>query len=318
MVGKTTRVRQKLHQEAVKLQRPDRRVQRPDAGTRPGPEEPPAAQLRPAEPPAAEPARSGPEEPPQQVARQSSFPSRIFAGTKISPEALVQKLNYEEPPDVPLSSRKGRLVRKYAGGLVRKYAGGLVRKYAGGLVRKYAGGLVRKYAGGLVRKYAGGLVRKYAGPEQRKLKTKRVKLNEKRERWMKKMTSIRLSRVQQAAEARRRATPVVGDMRPLADALPELCQLVASAEALTSRRKGRKDRAPVKKPEPTDFSQMKQSQKRKLLETESSRFSQAVKMLSNRTNPLADIGEQLRRRMAQEEEEGPSQPQLEQFCEQNR
>lgn len=38
-------------------------------------------------------------------------------------------------------------------------------------------------------------------------------------------------------------------------------------------------------------------------ETESGRFSDAVKALSGRDNPLADIGEQLRKRMKQEEEE---------------
>lgn len=41
-------------------------------------------------------------------------------------------------------------------------------------------------------------------------------------------------------------------------------------------------------------------------ETESSRFSDAVKTLSAKMNPLADIGEQLRKRMRQEEEQGPS------------
>lgn len=40
-------------------------------------------------------------------------------------------------------------------------------------------------------------------------------------------------------------------------------------------------------------------------ETETLRFSEAVKTLSAKMNPLADIGEQLRKRMRQEEEEGP-------------
>jgi len=43
-----------------------------------------------------------------------------------------------------------------------------------------------------------------------------------------------------------------------------------------------------------------------LRETETSRFSHAVKTLSAKMNPLADIGEQLRKRMRQEEEQGPS------------
>ena len=41
-------------------------------------------------------------------------------------------------------------------------------------------------------------------------------------------------------------------------------------------------------------------------ETESSRFSSAVKTLSAKMNPLSDIGEQLRKRMRQEEKQDPS------------
>lgn len=42
-----------------------------------------------------------------QVPFQSSLPSSIFAGTKISPEALVQTLKFEEHPQVVLPSKKG-------------------------------------------------------------------------------------------------------------------------------------------------------------------------------------------------------------------
>uniref|UniRef100_A0A3B4V4W0 SLX9 ribosome biogenesis factor n=1 Tax=Seriola dumerili TaxID=41447 RepID=A0A3B4V4W0_SERDU len=145
-------------------------------------------------------------------------------------------------------------------------------------------------------------------PEEKRLKSKKEKMKERRERWLNKISSIKQAQERQAAEARRQATPVVGDLRPLADALPELCQLIGppATTALATRRKSRKNKVPVKRPEPTDFSQMKQSQKRKLLETESSRFSDVVKTLSGRVNPLADIGEQLRKRMRQEEEQGTS------------
>ncbi|XP_061571775.1 ribosome biogenesis protein SLX9 homolog [Cololabis saira] len=232
MVGKITRVRQKLHQEAVRLQRPpagDRGAAA--ASGRPGgalageprlEEPPPAPELRRSGPGPG----PGPGEPPQQdqvqvrqgssgscdtvQARQGGFPSRIFSGTKISPEVLVQKLIHQEPAEEPPSPRRG--------------------------------------------------------PDQRKLKTKRVKLSEKRQIWMKKMTSIRESRVQQAAAARRQATPVVGDLQPLADALPELSQLLgAPGGARGARKRGRKDRVPERKPPPTDFSQMKRSQKQQLL-----------------------------------------------------
>ncbi|KAK7893182.1 hypothetical protein WMY93_022334 [Mugilogobius chulae] len=146
------------------------------------------------------------------------------------------------------------------------------------------------------------------GAEERKLKSKKEKMKERRDRWLNKISSIKQTREQELAAARRKNTPVVGDLRPLVDALPELSQLLTpGANKLTasnpaSRKKSRKNSRPMKRTEPTDFSQMKQSQKRKLLETETTRFSAAVKSLSAKANPLLDIGEALRKRMRQEEE----------------
>ncbi|XP_044043992.1 protein FAM207A isoform X2 [Siniperca chuatsi] len=228
MVGKIKHVRQKIHQEAVKLDRPSILTQPPDSVLSQSLEKPPALGLHTISPPLLENNKSDASKNVKQALAESSFPTGIFAGTKITPEALVQTLKFEEPPEVPTPAKK-------------------------------------------------------------------------------EISSIKQAKEQQAAEARRQATPVVGDMRPLADALPELSQLIAPATtALTARRKSRKNKVPVKRPEPTDFSQMKQSQKRKLLETETNRFSNAVKTLSAKMNPLADIGEQLRKRMRQEEEQGPS------------
>uniref|UniRef100_A0A3Q3FVJ5 SLX9 ribosome biogenesis factor n=1 Tax=Labrus bergylta TaxID=56723 RepID=A0A3Q3FVJ5_9LABR len=241
MVGKIKHVRQKIHQEAVKLDRPSSLTHTPGSeALSAGSEKPPAASFFSIKPPLLE------------NKRKSSFPAGIFAGTKITPENLVQTLKFEDPPDVPTPVQKG--------------------------------------------------------PEERKLKSKKEKMKERRDRWLHKISSIKQAKERQAAEARRQATPVVGDMRPLADALPELSQLIAptAATAPAARRKSRKNKVPVKRPEPTDFSQMKQSHKRKLLEAETSRFSDAVKTLSAKMNPLADIGEQLRKRMRQEEEQGPS------------
>ncbi|KAE8278726.1 hypothetical protein D5F01_LYC23645 [Larimichthys crocea] len=253
MVGKIKHVRQKIHQEAVKLDRPSGLTPLPDSALPPSLEKPPAPGLHThtISPPLLGSKKSDASNNVKQTLAQSSFPTGIFAGTKITPEALVQTLKFEEPPDVPVPVQKG--------------------------------------------------------PEEKKLKSKKEKMKERRERWLNKISSIKQAKEQQAAEARRQATPVVGDMRPLADALPELSQLIApAATAPTARRKSRKNKVPVKRPEPTDFSQMKQSQKRKLLETETSRFSDAVKTLSAKMNPLTDIGKQLRKRMRQEEEQGPS------------
>ncbi|XP_068165240.1 ribosome biogenesis protein SLX9 homolog [Antennarius striatus] len=244
MVGKIKHVRQKVHQEAVKL-RPSSLTAPPDTALDSGK----TSTRSPVEDEGGDASKHV-----GKALAQTSFPTGIFVGTRITPEALVQTLKIEEPPDVPPPAQKGR--------------------------------------------------------DEQKVKSKKEKMKERRERWLNKISSIKRAKEQQAAEARRQATPVVGDMRPLADALPELSQLIAPAAAATAapptaRRKSRKNKAPVRRPEPTDFSQMKQSQKRKLLETETLRFSDAVKTLSAKMNPLADVGEQLRKRMRQEEEQGP-------------
>lgn len=183
-------------------------------------------------------------------AKAFNFPSGVFAGTKISPESLVQTLKFDEPSDVtvnkqPAGEQKGSGEKK---------------------------------------------------------QSKKLKMKERRERWLNKISSIKLERQQQVAQARRKATPVVGDMRPLADALPELSQLLPSLK--TPAGSHRKNKALVKKkPEPTDFSLMKPAQKRKLLETEISHFSEAMKNPTFKTNPLAAIGEHLRKRLKQEDEQ---------------
>ncbi|KAK7880565.1 hypothetical protein WMY93_032790, partial [Mugilogobius chulae] len=86
-----------------------------------------------------------------------------------------------------------------------------------------------------------------ASAEERKLKSKKEKMKERRDRWLNKISSIKQTREQELAAARRKNTPVVGDLRPLVDALPELSQLLTpSANKLTasnpaSRKKSRKN-----------------------------------------------------------------------------
>ncbi|XP_028837953.1 ribosome biogenesis protein SLX9 homolog [Denticeps clupeoides] len=137
------------------------------------------------------------------------------------------------------------------------------------------------------------------GTREKKQQSKKEKMKERRERWLNKISSIKIAKEQQAAQARRKATPVVGDMRPLADALPELSKLIPASSASTHR----KAQVPKKRTEPFDFCLMKPVQKRKFLESERSRFSEAMKNPAFKSNPLAAIGEHLRKRLKQEEEE---------------
>ncbi|MBN3308407.1 F207A protein, partial [Amia calva] len=256
MVGKIKRVRQKLHQEAVRLQY-DRgeRSGLPEKEETPGagslfllskPEFKVSQQHTPDDVNVsnAEKPRKGNGE--EEVKQWNVFSSTVFAKTKITPEALVQTLKLDD---------------------------------------------------------AWNAVSVQKGAEEKKQVPKKDKMKQRRERWLNKIRSIKLDKEEQKAQAKRKATPVVGDMQPLADALPELSDLVTASKA-TARRKSR---VPVKKkPGPTDFSQMKPAQKRKVLEEETAHFSEAIQNTVFKANPLACIGEHLRKRLKQEEEESPS------------
>ncbi|XP_075009953.1 ribosome biogenesis protein SLX9 homolog isoform X3 [Calonectris borealis] len=98
------------------------------------------------------------------------------------------------------------------------------------------------------------------GLEEKAVLSKKEKMKLRKERWLQKIESVKLAKQKQKAEAKRKATPVVGDMQPLMEALPELSDL-------TTGGRGRKPpKSYVKaKAEPADFCLMKQAQKRRLL-----------------------------------------------------
>ncbi|XP_075611952.1 ribosome biogenesis protein SLX9 homolog isoform X2 [Balearica regulorum gibbericeps] len=97
------------------------------------------------------------------------------------------------------------------------------------------------------------------GLEEKTILSKKEKMKLRKERWLQKIESVKLAKQKQKAEAKRKATPVVGDMQPLMEALPELSDL-------TTGSRGRKPpRSRVKaKAEPADFCLMKQAQKHQL------------------------------------------------------
>uniref|UniRef100_G1MQT2 SLX9 ribosome biosis factor n=1 Tax=Meleagris gallopavo TaxID=9103 RepID=G1MQT2_MELGA len=65
------------------------------------------------------------------------------------------------------------------------------------------------------------------GLEGKTLLSKKEKMKLRKERWLQKIESVKLAKRKQKAEAKRKATPVVGDMQPLMEALPELSDLTA-------------------------------------------------------------------------------------------
>ncbi|NXA77440.1 F207A protein, partial [Thryothorus ludovicianus] len=122
------------------------------------------------------------------------------------------------------------------------------------------------------------------GLEEKTVLSKKEKMKLRKERWLQKIESVKMAKQKQKAEAKRKATPVVGDMQPLMEALPELSYLNTGGRG----RKPLKSRIKAKA-EPTDFCLMKQAQKHQLLEEEVARFREVITDPQFRANPLLAI-----------------------------
>uniref|UniRef100_A0A4W3H8S3 Protein FAM207A n=1 Tax=Callorhinchus milii TaxID=7868 RepID=A0A4W3H8S3_CALMI len=130
--------------------------------------------------------------------------------------------------------------------------------------------------------------------------SKKEKMKQRHERWLQKIDAIKLTEQKKKAQKKRKATPVVGDMQPLADALPELSDLISASKVAETKKSKSKSK---KKPEPTVFSKMHPAQKRKLIDEEVSRFRATIVDPTFKANPLAAVSEHLLKRMRQEAEE---------------
>ncbi|XP_061463600.1 ribosome biogenesis protein SLX9 homolog [Rhineura floridana] len=137
------------------------------------------------------------------------------------------------------------------------------------------------------------------GEDDKALLSKKEKMKLRRDRWLQKIENIKLAKEQQKAEAKRKATPVVGDMHPLMDALPELSDLV------TVNKSGKQPKGQAKKKVLTNFSQMKSPQKRKVLLEEVAQFHKTISNPLFKASPLRVIGEHLSKRLKLEREGEP-------------
>uniref|UniRef100_A0A667GE25 Family with sequence similarity 207 member A n=1 Tax=Lynx canadensis TaxID=61383 RepID=A0A667GE25_LYNCA len=127
----------------------------------------------------------------------------VFAGTKIDPSALVQKLD----PD----TRSVASIRRGENGSLPTRAPLTPCALS-------------------------------PGADARAILPKKEKLKLRRERWLQKIEAIKLAEQKRKAERRRRATVVVGDLQPLKDALPELLELEAGGRRPRSAGVSRRPR----------------------------------------------------------------------------
>uniref|UniRef100_A0A8V0YXA5 Family with sequence similarity 207 member A n=1 Tax=Gallus gallus TaxID=9031 RepID=A0A8V0YXA5_CHICK len=140
------------------------------------------------------------------------------------------------------------------------------------------------------------IVSSRTGLEEKTLLSKKEKMKLRKERWLQKIESVKLAKQKQKAEAKRKATPVVGDMQPLMEALPELSDLTAGIKGRKPSKRHEKTKA-----EPADFCMMKQAQKHRLLEEEVAQFHEVIADPRYKANPFLVISEHLSKRLRQEE-----------------
>nr|XP_012374810.2 ribosome biogenesis protein SLX9 homolog isoform X4 [Dasypus novemcinctus] len=133
------------------------------------------------------------------------------------------------------------------------------------------------------------------GAEAKVILPKKEKLKLRRERWLQKIGAIQLAEQEHEARRRRRATAVVGDLRPLLEALPELLELEAGPcrPRPPSRRSS--------KPRPAELHRMSAAQRLQLLEEERTRFRELLASPAYRASPLQAIGQRLADQMRLEE-----------------
>ncbi|XP_039336536.1 ribosome biogenesis protein SLX9 homolog isoform X2 [Saimiri boliviensis] len=131
----------------------------------------------------------------------------------------------------------------------------------------------------------GGEASSGGGAAAKTILSKKEKMKLRRERWLQKIEAIKLAEQKHREEQRRRATVVVGDLRPLRDALPELLGLEAG-----SRRQAHRESS---KPRPSELSRMSAAQRQQLLEEERTRFQELLASPAYRASPLVAIGQTL-------------------------
>lgn len=117
------------------------------------------------------------------------------------------------------------------------------------------------------------------------------------ERWLEKIDTINTAK-RKASDAKKRAdVPVVGDMHPLHDALPELSEILRIGQQHGQTKS--KNNQPDKKPRATP----KMKDRQKLMLEETARFHEVLKHSAFKKSPFATINLHLKNKLAQEQGE---------------
>ncbi|XP_071486063.1 ribosome biogenesis protein SLX9 homolog [Diadema antillarum] len=107
--------------------------------------------------------------------------------------------------------------------------------------------------------------------------TKVEKRRMRHDRWLEKIDTIKTAQRREKDAKRRAGAPVVGDLHPLQDALPELSEILRIGP---------------------DYTQQRVQSKME----ETARFQEVLKHSAFKANPFATINEHLRNKLKQEQE----------------
>nr|XP_054753537.1 ribosome biogenesis protein SLX9 homolog [Lytechinus pictus] len=117
------------------------------------------------------------------------------------------------------------------------------------------------------------------------------------DKWLEKMDTISSAK-KKAMDAKKRAgIPVVGDMHPLNEALPELSEILRIGPHYTPTNT--RNKQPTKKPRST----LNMKDKQKMMLEESARFHEVLKHSAFKKNPFATINEHLKNKLKQEQQQ---------------
>ncbi|XP_071791508.1 ribosome biogenesis protein SLX9 homolog [Asterias amurensis] len=126
--------------------------------------------------------------------------------------------------------------------------------------------------------------------------TKKDKMKMRHDKWLQKIETIQVAK-RSAKEAKRRSErPIIGDLNPLNQALPELSEIIALSQRKTQEAQKAVDKRQHK-------GTLKAKERQQLLLEESSRFKQVLRHAAFKTNPFAAITQHLKNKMEQEQQD---------------
>ncbi|XP_038048796.1 protein FAM207A-like [Patiria miniata] len=125
--------------------------------------------------------------------------------------------------------------------------------------------------------------------------TKKEKMKLRHDKWLEKMETIQVAKRNKKNAKKRSERPIIGDLNPLNQALPELSEIIALSHRKTQESKKAQEKKEHK-------GTMKVKDRQQLLLEESTRFKQVLKHSAFKSNPFSTINEHLKNKLQEEQD----------------